>query len=324
MIPSRLALAALTTSLHAASVDAAVRFDLVRDDGAERCADGAEVQREVSRRLGSDPFGAAPDRFIDATLSRTHDTWTARVRIRDLAGDPLGARTLTSDAPTCGPLTEALSLALVLLIDPTADLASPPPPPPPATPPPPDPAPPASAPPAPAPRAPRRGVVFVGLRALASWGVVPSVSPGVALRAEFALSRRWRARVEGRWLAESALTQAEVWRFGVTSAHAGVCVAPVAGDALALDVCAALAVGAMRVSIDGASTMRTGDHPWAAVEAGPRLRWRPARWIELDADVTAGAALVRRAFGVVGEPTARFEPGAVSLSAGVGAAVALP
>lgn len=167
-------------------------------------------------------------------------------------------------------------------------------------------------------------MVVVGLRAVGSWGVVPEASPGAALRAEVSLSRPWRARIEGRWLSEASTGPDAGWRIGVTSAHAGLCVAPALGRSLSLDVCAGLGVGAMRVSVDGAASMHTGDHPWAVVEAGPRLRWRPWSWIELDVDASAGAALVRRAFGVVGEAAPRFDPGVLSVNLGLGVAVALP
>ncbi len=314
----------LLAALHATSAEATVRLDLVRGDGADACADGARVEREVVRRLGQDPFASDPERFIEAVLSRDGPTWSAHVRIRDASGDLLGARTLASDAPTCDPLVEALALALALAIDPAADVADDAAAPPPSDSPPPPP--PAAAETIP-PRAPRhttRHGVVVGVRAVGAWGVLPETSPGAALRAELSLSRRWRARLEGRWLSEAATGPNAGWRVGVTSAHAGVCAAPVLGPSLALDVCAALGVGAMHVSVDGAAGTNTGDHLWSVVEAGPRVRWRPVAWLELDADASAGAALVRHAFGVAGEAAPRFDPGVLSVSAGLGAAVALP
>jgi len=312
----------LLASLYAASAEGTVRLDIVRGDGADTCADGARVQREVIRRLGQDPFAHDPERFIEAVLSRGDREWSARVRIRDAAGALLGVRSLTSDAPTCEALTEALALSLALVIDPAA--ATPPPPPPPAPPAPPPAVAAAACPPRAPQHAARRGVVVVGLRAVGSWGVVPEASPGAALRAEVSLSRRWRARIEGRWLSEASTGPNAGWRIGVTSAHAGLCVAPALGRSLSFDVCAGLGVGAMRVSVDGAASMHTGDHPWAVVEAGPRLRWRPWSWIELDVDASAGAALVRRGFGVVGEAAPRFDPGVLSVNLGLGVAVALP
>jgi hypothetical protein len=311
-----LAALALAAALAAARADAGVRLDLVRGDGAASCSDGADVQREVARRLADDPFTGAPDRFIEVVLARDGaGPWTARVRVRDAAGASLGARDLASDDATCGPLSEVVALTVALLVDPEAH-ASPPPPPAPVCPPPP--------PPRVVVRRVREAALAASAHAVVDTTVVPGTGLGAALRGEVALGRAWRIRLGATWFpAANAERGGARFAVGATTARAGLCRNLADAGSLALDACADLNVGALHASVDGAVARRTGDFAWASAQLGARLRWRPLAALVIDADAAAVVPFVRRAFGVAGAADPVFESPAVGLAAALGVGVVL-
>jgi hypothetical protein len=308
----------LTVALAAREARAGVRVDLVRGDGAETCGDGASLRRELLRRLGAHAFEGEVAQVIEVLLLRDNGRWVARVRLRDDQGSLIGARDLSSEAPTCGPLGAALSLTLALLIDPDA-------PPPPATPRevalvcPPPPA------PHPTPRTPRRPVVQVSAEATAVWGVVPDVAPGVALRTELALSRGWRLAVGVTTLPTSRVdAPASRFAFGWTAASLGACVSPTSNNILRFDVCASARLGALHVSVDGVAAQHTGDRLWASAHLEPRLRARVVGPVVVTAEANVGVPFTRESFGVAGTSAAVFEVSPVTLAASLGAGVELP
>lgn len=312
--------AALAFALSTGRAEAGVRLDLVRGDGAESCSDGGDVQREVARHLPADAFGGTPERFIEVVLARDGaGPWTAQVRVRDPAGALLGARELSSDAATCGPLSDVVALTVALLIDPDATAV-------PAPPIPPPPAPPVCPPPPPRVVVRRgRGVpLSVSIHAVVASGAIPGVAVGASLRTELTVARGWRVRLGATWLPASAVDlRGARFALGATTARAGLCRQLLGGEVVAVDACADLAAGALHVSVDGAAAQRTGDFAWLSAQAGARLRWRPTPALLIDADAAAVVPFLRHAFGVTGAPDAAYESPPVGFAAGLGVGVVL-
>ncbi|MFO0651248.1 MAG: hypothetical protein U0326_33800 [Polyangiales bacterium] len=312
------AILALAAALLAREAHAGVRLDLVRGDGAETCIDGAALQRELTRRLGETAFDGEVAQVIEVLLSREERRWTARLRQRDGRGALIVTRDLSSEAPTCGPLGDALALSLAILIDPEAPPAPPPTPeivsvcPP-------------LPPPRRMPRAPRHSTVQLTAEGALVWGVVPNVAPGVGLRTELALSRRWRVAVGVTAIPTVRVDVSSArFAFGWTAASAGACVALATSDALRFDACAAVRVGALHVSVDGAPAQNTGDRLWASADLEPRVRVRVLGPLVVTAGASVGVALTRASFGVVGARETVFEVSPVTVAGSLGAGVELP
>jgi hypothetical protein len=84
-----------------------------------------ELEREVTRRLGRDPFVGATRQWIEGVVRRSDDHFEVELFERDVEGRTLGARTLREATGDCRKLDEAIVLAIALIIDPSARLAPP-------------------------------------------------------------------------------------------------------------------------------------------------------------------------------------------------------
>jgi hypothetical protein len=92
----------------------------VRGDGAEDCVTQDALQAEIRARLGRDPFRLPPEQRIEATVSREHGLWVARLYEHDPSGRRIGSRVLSSASTDCRELEAAVTLAIALIIDPEA------------------------------------------------------------------------------------------------------------------------------------------------------------------------------------------------------------
>jgi hypothetical protein len=147
------------------------RFEYLRGAGAERCPDRESLVKQVTVRLGFDPFTGGEGGRVRCEIVGADGGLRSRIETWDGAGRPTGTRSLTSQRNDCDDLVPALVLVVALAsghplppqpraeeppVVPTrvapapvrAAVPSSPPPPSPALPPPPPPPPRPTAPPA--------------------------------------------------------------------------------------------------------------------------------------------------------------------------------
>lgn len=98
-----------------------VHLEWARGPGAESCSSEAELVEDVevalARRVFTDRSRA--DRVLRAEIhgADTPPRWVARVALATRRGRPLGERELTIDSQDCTEASQALALALALMID---------------------------------------------------------------------------------------------------------------------------------------------------------------------------------------------------------------
>lgn len=314
-----------------------VRFSWVRGEGAEGCADQQRIAEQVSARLGKSPFSADAPRSIEAVVSRAEHGYRAVIFVRGDGAGPVGTREIGSEAVGCGSIEAASVLAIALAIDPDAALRPPEPTPRPAPPAPlPAPAAPLPAPPLPAPFvmaprpiapprtpvAPRDRLGFSGLalRVGAGFGLLPQITPGVALAGHVSLGSRVDLTAEALWMPEARTDDAR-FAFGLTALSLGACFVPVRADSVDLAACAALWGGALHAVVFDLEPASPGDYPWVAASAAPRLRVRLGPHVHLEAGAHLLFPITRPPFTVSGwkDPVFRQSPLAVLPFVGLGA-----
>ncbi|MDC0746107.1 hypothetical protein [Polyangium mundeleinium] len=309
-----------------------VKFVWSREAGAESCPDQAEIEREITARLGRDVFSSCADRLIQARLIREEKNgrWIAQIEERE------GARLLTSraplhvDAPDCTPIKDASVFVIAVLIDPEAASSPPPPPPPPAPPP--------LSPPAPPPPSPRRSpppsrppplapmTMTLTARGAARYGLLPSVAPEVALFAGVGKGR-WEASVGMSWMPE-VRTSEGAFAFGLNAVWLGGCFHPLRFWRATLSTCGHVLGGAVHgvvVKLAPYEPVDPGEKAWAAVSLSPRLRLSPVSplVVEIGGDVTL--PLTRYRFHVEGAPPETvFEQTVIGGSGFVGVGLSIP
>lgn len=150
----------------------------------------------VATQLGYDPFDAAAEVQVAASIERVQGRLEGRVTIRR-TGEPPGERRLeaTND---CASLASAIALTVAGAIDtlqPPASAAPPPPPPPTSSP---TSAPERALPPSPSPSPSRSPSVRFSASPTATAGIAPAVAPGAAI----SVGLRWTSvslSLEGRF-----------------------------------------------------------------------------------------------------------------------------
>jgi hypothetical protein len=119
-----------------AEAERALSLSVVRLEGAEQCAGAGDLAQSVEGRLGRPVFGAPQPgaRAIEVIMRRDGPRHAALVRSYAPDGTLSGERSVLPQTAGCTALTEALSVVLSVMIDPTGALAAKPaePPPPPA------------------------------------------------------------------------------------------------------------------------------------------------------------------------------------------------
>lgn len=308
-----------------------VNFVWSREAGAESCPDQAEIERELTARLGRNVFSGCAARSIQARLIREEKSgrWIAQIEERE------GDRLLTTrpplvvGAPDCTPIKDASVFVIAVLIDPEAASSSPPPPSPPPPPPPPSPSPPPPrrrppAPPQPPPPAPL--TMTLTARGAARYGLLPAIGPEVALFAGVGKGR-WEASVGLSWMPE-VRTSDDAFAFGLNAVWLGGCFHPLRFSRAMLSTCGHVLGGAVHgvvVKLESFEPVATGEHAWAAVSLSPRLRLSPVSplVVEIGGDVIL--PLTRYRFQVAGDPPETvFEQPAIAGSGFVGVGVSIP
>ena len=311
----------------------------VRGEGADGCPARNELSREVTLRLGRNPFDDAASLSIEIRVERLGEGFESRIHVRDERGQVIGRRALSQQEPECHALFSATALAVALLIDPdaasrepqpVASLQGTPEPAPPvavAPAPPPQPAPaPVSPPPAqydvpaPPPRAQEQHseTGSVALEGLAAAGLVPGLTPGFGLYAAGRPDERW-----GYALSALALPASEVSQDGATfevgatafGLAATLDFSPGESSRLALEV--GPVVGALHTSVQDPDPKDAGDVWFVAASAGFRAQVTLTQGFFVSLRASGVVPLVRPSLYVAGEPEPVWEQ---SLVAGMGAA----
>lgn len=97
-----------------------IRLEYDRDPGAERCPDAMELELGVMARLGRDPFAD------DAGITVSCWIQVDGAGLRAVIDVGRAGRVLTSPRRDCVELAAAVELAIVLVIEPYADVPAPP------------------------------------------------------------------------------------------------------------------------------------------------------------------------------------------------------
>lgn len=250
-----------------------------RAEGADKCVDGAELQRRVTRRLGRDPFVSSDAPIVvEGTVRREGNRWRVELLFRDAVGHATGKRALASADASCAGVTEATVLALALAIDPAAAMRLP-----------------GSAPSevtAAAPLLPPPAVVvppefdatprgFSGV--VLSGGVLPSASVGVEIGFSAALGARWRLGLRGVALPE-ARTDDGAFGFGITSAVASAEFRALSAGRFVLAATGGAWAGIVHSYVHpfpGIAAVAPGDYGWVAADVGVTTRVEIFRRVDL-------------------------------------------
>jgi hypothetical protein len=301
----------LAPPAHADKRKARLRYDVAPE--VEGCPSEASVRNAVGARLGYDPFDASAAETIAAAIAPGKDALEARVEVRDADGKATGSRVIRSPGRDCAELSEAMTLAISIAIDPLS-ITRPAPEPPPPAPPPPAACPPCKAPPpCPAPEPePEAPVVFrASAGALVAFGVAPGpVTGGFGAGAGI----RWRALsvgLEGR--ADIPVT-AET-DLGVVESHVLLATLVPCGHYDLFSACALLSAGALRGAMPDLGQRDTTFYAAAGVRAALEIPLYDALFGRVHADLQA--PLTRTTLSLAGVEAWRTPPvhGAVGFAA---------
>ncbi len=276
-----------------ATPDGGVRLSWVRDAASEGCLDAVGLERDVSKRLGRNPFREPATQQLEGVVRRSPSGgFTAELYDRDAKGRLSGARELTSESSDCAALCAAVALAMALAIDPDAALA------------PPvgqgvggpgretarseaDSAPgsaegmpvrtdnPRAGPSAPSPRtqARRESAVRVALGALGSYRLVPGTAPGVSFDVDARLWGPLRAAMGTLYVPEQRSDKTgAAFGFSVTAARIGLCAAT-SRERFMLAGCAGLLLGAIQAVVFRPNPTHPGERFFGAADVRVEGAW---------------------------------------------------
>lgn len=318
----------------------------VRLPGAETCAAAEQIAGAVSARLRRDPFATPADRHIEGWVERSDDRWLAHLNVTGLDGALIGARQLESSEATCATLVDAVTLAVVLTIDPQASFDPQPPGPPKiiAAAAGPDSAPAALAAPQPAPtpvvpsaqtatarEAPPQppGVrepglaMTAALRALAVEGVLPRPRAGMEAGAELELSRQFGVAAAVGFL-PSIRTDNRRFGFGLMEASLGPCVTLVRETRTRLGLCAEAQLGVIQALTYDVDPLPPTNHFWFAVRAGSRLNQRLWGPLGFELGVEAVAPVTRHEFTLRGSDERVYQAKRLGFWSSAGLTASIP
>lgn len=291
------------------------RLSVVRAEGADSCADGAAIAREVQARLGRDAVVSRSPRSIEVSLHREPSRWRASLSLRESDTAAPVRRELSSTEPTCAELDAAVALAVALVIDPIgrdapAAVAVTPPAARPLV------APARPGQPTPIPTPPpdewNRRELF-SLRAGLSLGSTPLAA---ALSVSFEGVRRGVVRP---WLGAARTIERVVDSFGFsrTSLFAGACFG-IANQRFSADLCPAVELGLITSVLFDTRVLepaRPGDYPWLAlalsVRGGVRV-WGP---VSIELGAAPMLSILRQRFAIETVRAPVFEQSIVALDA---------
>ncbi len=248
---------------HHSDVPVSAELDWQRTPEAESCVEGDALQRAVEDRLGRTVFVEnGPDVVLTGRVSRgPNGAWAVELHLASAQGQPMGIRSLETEAEDCSSLDDSLALVLAVMLDiPKADV--PPPEPPvareadPAEPTPKKPPPPRRATPLSVPKdtPPRREpwVVEVGAGAVGVVGLLPRASFGLSLRALVSPPGFWTLGLEAMALRSvDAGVKGSDAGANFSPKSLGVWLCPVSYDLLGVDTRACLVEHVGRLHVEG-------------------------------------------------------------------------
>jgi hypothetical protein len=266
------------------------RLELVRADGAGSCPGAATIERDVTARLGRNPFAQAGERGIEVVLERSEQLWRARLYLRVDPNEPDAVRLLESDAADCTELGKSVTLAVALAIAP--ELA--PEPPEPAPPPPP------LCPPAPPPATPVQRSSLHGEASLRGL-IAPQLLPGASLGAALAVTVRGSlvgASFGGVFYPENELHSADArLGFGISAGFVSGCLWARTSQPQ-LWSCLGARVGVLHSVVYSPQPQHPGDKFWSAATSELGLRQQLLGRLFVEAGVAAIFPLLRHRFQI--------------------------
>lgn len=278
------------------------RLELVRADGAGSCPGAASIERDVTARLGRNPFAPSGERGIEIVLERSENVWRAKLYLRVDPTEPDAVRLLESEAAECAELAKSITLAVALAIAPELE-----PEPPPAVPV----APVCPKPALVAPLPPPAATLHAEVTARALWS--PQLLPGTSAGAALAISLRGSllgVSFGGLFFPENELHEAQAHLgFGLTGGFVAGCLWARTAQPQ-LWSCLGARAGALHSVVYSPQPEHPGDRFWAA--ATSELGLRQHLFQRLFAEVGAAAIfpLVRHRFQVDASSTPIYEQGA--------------
>ena len=294
-----------------------------RGEGAGACLSEAELAARVRSRLGREPFSAVAERTIEGHVTRTASGYDADLTVRTATDQVIGQRRVSTPGEDCGALGGAVTLAVVLTIDPNAALepnqpsASFPIDQPPSPPPLPPVAPFCAETPAPKseraapcpPPPPPRPIPGTLVAAAGAVGPLPRFAPGVALDVSLPLSPI--TPVLGARILVPVTTDDGHLQVGLDTLGLGACAKVASSAALALALCAGAEGGFVTVVARDLTPVNAGPFPWVALDAGLRLVVRSSSLVRFQAGATALFPLIRQEFQVDSPGAASFQSSVV-------------
>ncbi|HEX5101417.1 MAG TPA: hypothetical protein VFV94_18020, partial [Polyangiaceae bacterium] len=272
---------------------------------------------------GRDPFSVVAERTIEGHVVRTASGYDADLTVRTSTDQLIGQRRVSTAGEDCTALGGAVTLAVVLTIDPNAALEpnqpsasfpiDQPPSPPPLPPVAPfcaeTPAPPSErATPCPPPPSPRAipGTLVAAAGAL---GPLPRFAPGVALDVSLPVSPI--TPVFGARILVPVTTDDGHLQLGLDTLGLGACAKVASSAALALGLCAGAEGGIVTVVARDLTPVNAGPFPWVALDAGLRLIVRSSSLVRFHAGAVALFPLIRQEFQVDSPGATGFQSSAV-------------
>jgi hypothetical protein len=310
----------------------------VERSAEEACPDERAIRAEVDRRLGRASFAeGAPRSIVVEYRPSLRGRRRARITVREGTAEA-PVRDLSQDGPSCEALSEAVALAVALVIDPDAALRpAPPVPAAPAV----TPAVPITCPEAPAPScpecaacpsppppvaapAPRRSLPasWIALSGGVAIGVAPAPSLSVGISAMVPLRGHWSLDLGASYL-PPVTTRDGTTSIGRTVARVGGCL-DTTPTWMQLGFCAGVLGGAMHLVALSLQPVDPGDRVWLGASAEFHARLLPGdRWV-ISAQVRPVVPLLTWAPRVEGASSPSFSPWPVAIEADLAVGVRLP
>jgi hypothetical protein len=254
----------LVTARGARAQQESTRFSWVNGGGADSCISEEGLHRRVVEMLGRDPFADPAGPAFSGVVRLRDGRLVAALSLSQPGESSPSTREITTEGPGCGPLSEAVALALALSLEQAASVSEPP-----AV---------VRMPPAPVP--PRVPDAETGVKQAASrpatWSILgearwtlgllprPTTGVGGSLRHDF--SPRISAEVGGLWLPSAS--EGGLFSAGLAAGRLGLCVEVLEREKLSVAGCAYGLAGVLRVESEGAVVTEAGGHTWLAPAIG--------------------------------------------------------
>jgi hypothetical protein len=331
-------LAALLESAPARSAPAAKAqavLEWTRDEGAEGCVEQRALERAVEARLRRPVFSepAAADLLVRGRASTNQDGYVVRLALSTRDGRKLGSREVTTRAPHCSALDDSLALVVAIMVDGPREQAQP--------------VGQSARGAAPAyetverrngtsrlllpqrtyaPREPWRA--SGALLGVASWGLVPDITPGLRVRAGVEPPAFWWVEMDAAYFLDS---EAEIEgggaRFSLLSA--GVWLCPLAWETRSIraGACAGQILSRLKATGFGFDENRSQTRLLYDVGIRGSVWWRLLPPFAVNVGFVAAVPLVRDSFVLSrrpGGPEELFRPGVLTFTGEAGVGVELP